>query len=327
MVTTGEQITAANAVATAAEAKLVTYADKAVLAAQGYSLPGAQREVTAPAVDAPPFDPSVHLGAQFKSDFDAQWADLEVWVQGLLNGWMADFYPTLNPLLITTEDNWLINVVTNGYDGIPPALEQLIWDRARAKDTIEAMRMEEEANMQFAARGFSMPPGVLANRVLQVQQEAANKSSTIARDMAIKQIETAIDMTKLAIGEITKLRLGLAQALADFMRAVMMLPKAAADIAKAKAEMERMLWQSSADYIRAQVEIARLSLDAQKANQSTHQNFTGMDVNAWNESLGRQVGAALNAATQMGNVATGARSAQNTLVGSIESMQTISQGA
>lgn len=268
-------------------------------------------------VTPPPFTPTIDLAATFKSDYDSNLASLETWVRGLMTDWMNTYFPTLNPALGVAEDSWLLNVVNNGYSGIPAALELAIWERARAKEMVEAVRLEEEAMMQFSSRGFSMPPGILAGRVLQVQQEAANKSATIARDLAIKQIEIAVDMVKFAIGEITKLRLGIAQALADYIRAWMALPQAASDIAKAKAEMQRVLWNSSADYIRAQVSIAQLDLEAKKSNQANWLRASEINANLDNDKLTREVNTAVAAAQMLGVQASAARGAQNTLVGSI----------
>lgn len=319
MATANEQIADARAAATAAQAQAVTYAQNAQTAAMGYTQTGPVDDVVAQVIIPPPFDPSIHLGAEFQSTFDTTWVELETWLRGLMSDWLNTYFPTIDPLLGPAEDSWLLNVVNNGYSGIPPALERAIWERARGKEMIEAVRLENEAVSQFAARGFALPAGVLADRVLQIQQDAANKSATIARELAIKQIEIAVDMAKLAITEITKLRLGIAQALADYIRAWMAIPQAAADIAKAKAQMNQILWQSSADYIRAQVSIAQLDLDAQKMNVATNVELQKTSMSSFDAGLGRRVQAALGAATVMGNSAAASLGAQNTLVGEIAS--------
>lgn len=312
------QIANADAVADAAETDLRALIDTAQAAASGYSTTGPAITVTAPSINAPPFNPNTDLSASFQTDFDATWSDLEVWIRGLMTDWMNTYFPILDPALGTAEDAWLLSVINSGYSGIPVALEQAIWDRARGKDTLEALRMEEESASQLSTRGFSTPPGLLYDRLLQVQQSAANKSSTIARELAIKQMEIAVDMVKFAVGEVTKLRIGIAAALADFIRAWMAMPTAAADIARAKSLMHQALWNSSADYIRAQVAIGQLSLDAQKTNALVNVDMQRLDTSLWTEHNKMRVEAALRAADNLGKVATGARSAQNTLVGAIE---------
>jgi len=87
--------------------------------------------------------------------------------------------------------------------------------------------------------------------LLRVQQVAADKSSTIARDSAIKQMEIAVDMVKFAIGEVSKLRLGIASALADFIRAWWHCPKqpqtsqSEGGNAPTSMELQRILYPSA----------------------------------------------------------------------------------
>lgn len=305
-----------------AQNKAISYTDAAQTAAQGYVTTGPVGTVTPPAVNIPPFNPNIQLADTFKSDFDTQWAGMEAWVRTLMNDWINTHFPQFDQTLATSEDAWMKAVIDAGYSGIPIALENAIWNRARGKEMIEAVRLEEEAFTQFAARGFSMPPGALADRVLQVQQDATNKSSTIARELAIKQMEIAVDMVKLAIAEATKIRLGMAQALGDFIRAWLAVPQAAADIAKAKAQMNQVLWQSSADYVRALVAVASLDVEAQKANIVTNLELQKIDVTAFNESIERKVRAAIEAATVLGQSASAALGAQNTLVGAVTTITT-----
>lgn len=290
-----------------------TYSDAAQTAALSYINFNALPVIVKEPITVPPFNPNVNLSATYKTDFDTIWAGMEAWVRGLMADYLNTYFPTLNPAIGTSEDAWLLSVVNNGYLGFPVAVETALWDRARARDTLEALRMEEEAVMQMAARGFSLPPGVLAYRLQAVQQEAANKSSTIARDIAIKQAEIAIDMSKFAIGEMTKLRLGIAQALADFIRAWMALPGAAADVAKVKAELQRATWESSAGYLNALVNKARLTFDVDAANVGSQATVDKLSLDAFNNSLQTRVSAAVHSAEQMGRSAAAYASSQNSL--------------
>lgn len=269
--------------------------------------------VAAETINAPPYTPNINLTTQFNTDFASQWAGMETWVRGLMSDYIHTYFPSLDPNIGLAENTWLLSVINNGYLGIPVPVEQAIWDRARARDTIEALRMEDEAVTQLSARGFSMPPGILANRLQMIQQEAANKSSTIAREQAIKQAEMAAEFMKFAIGESTKLRLGIAAALADYMRAWMELPKAAAEIAKAKAEVARIMWDSSSNYIHALSAKAAVHLDADKADLSAFLEQQKMYVEVSLGELRNRTDAAIKAADAMGLVAGAYASTLNTI--------------
>lgn len=293
--------------------KVITYTETAQTIAQGYSLLNPNPAVVAETFAIPAFTPNLNLATTYKTDFDVIWQDMETWVRGLMNDYVNTYFPVLDPLVQTAQNAWLLSVVNDGYLGIPVAVETAIWDRARSKDMLEAARMEDEAATQFSTRGFSLPPGAMDARLRMVQQAASDKSSTIARDLAIKQTEISIEMTKFAVSEMTKLRLGIAAALADFMRAWMTLPTAAAEIAKAKAEINRTLWDSSANYIQALVAKAGLKLDADKATLSGKVQEDSIWVQNFLGAQKLRVDAATAAADQMGKVAASYANSMNTL--------------
>lgn len=87
--------------------------------------------------------------------------------------------------LISQVDQW----VQGEYTGLPPAIEQALWDRARAREVVSANKKSQEVLRQFAMRGFSKPPGALAVQLLDAAQEAQDKDSSFSRDVAIKQAD------------------------------------------------------------------------------------------------------------------------------------------
>jgi hypothetical protein len=291
----------------------VTYTNTAQLVAQGFSSLGPNAVITAESFTVPPYTPNINIANDFHSDFDTEWAGFESWVRGLMADYVDTYFPTLESDILTAENTWLVNVVNNGYLGIPVAVEDGMWNRARAKDTLEGLRMEDEALNQFSARGFALPPGVLANRLQITQQEAANKSSTIARDLAIKQTEISIEITKFAIEEMVKMRLGIASSLAEFMRAWMSLPQMAIDVAKTKAELNKILWDSSANYIHALVAKANLKLDADKTNLVEKVHSDQIFIQNYLGAQKLRVDAAIQAAEEMGRVASAYANSMNTL--------------
>jgi len=76
----------------------------------------------------------------------------------------------------------------------------------------------------------------------------------------------------------------------------------------------------------AQSTIARLDLEAKKSNQSNWTEIAKLNATFDNQATDRTVNAAIASAQLLANQASAARGAQNTLIGSIESMQTLTQG-
>jgi hypothetical protein len=108
------------------------------------------------------------------------------------NGTFNYTEPTYQSGLLDAIKTKLSGDIQNGRLGIPTAVEVAIWDRARAREEANVERLRYEALEGFAARGFSLPAGVLAARLDQAEQEAVNLDSSLSRDIAIKQAEMTL---------------------------------------------------------------------------------------------------------------------------------------
>lgn len=76
-----------------------------------------------------------------------------------------------------------------GGSGLPPVVEQAIWDRARAREISTARGAEAEVMRNSDALGYVLPPGVLAQQLREAQFATAGKIADFSRDVAIKQAD------------------------------------------------------------------------------------------------------------------------------------------
>lgn len=76
-----------------------------------------------------------------------------------------------------------------GGTGLPEAVEQAIWDRARSRETKIALANEAEIQRTSEALGFALPSGTLAAQLSEARQNYYDKLSEFSRDVAIKQAE------------------------------------------------------------------------------------------------------------------------------------------
>ena len=97
----------------------------------------------------------------------------------------SSYTSTLLTNLQTTLADWVSGAAT----GIDADVEQAIWDRARGREDKIASAKQTEIARTFAGRGFPLPTGVMAQAMLAAIQEAQDKSSSLSRDIAIKQAE------------------------------------------------------------------------------------------------------------------------------------------
>lgn len=86
-----------------------------------------------------------------------------------------------------------------GGTGLPAAVEQAIWDRARSRETQVALANEAEIMRNSEALGFQLPTGVLAAQLREAQQNYYDKLSGLSRDIGIKQAELEQENLKQTI--------------------------------------------------------------------------------------------------------------------------------
>ena len=103
--------------------------------------------------------------------------------------------------LLTKLNEQLLSYVSGFSTGLSAAVEQAIWDRARVREGAVMARAREEAIRGFAARGFSMPGGVLVEQLNRADQEAIDKSSSLSRDIAIEQAKLEQGNFQFAFGQ------------------------------------------------------------------------------------------------------------------------------
>jgi hypothetical protein len=111
--------------------------------------------------------------------------------------------PTYNSELmdeLVAKVRWMLE----GGTGIPPAVEAALFDQARAKEDITATKAIDEAFNTWAARGFDMPPGMLAKQVSAASEHNHLQVNALARDI----------LSKSAVWEIENLRFAVQQGLA-----------------------------------------------------------------------------------------------------------------
>lgn len=93
----------------------------------------------------------------------------------------------------------LLEDLENGGYGIEPDDEAALWNRERDREAQQALADEEEVARQFAQGGFSIPTGAMLNAVSAAQQRAANKISSVNRDIALKRADLYVENRKFTI--------------------------------------------------------------------------------------------------------------------------------
>lgn len=304
-----------NATTTAnlARDKAIQYADEAQTAAFSILNFASPPSPGRPDVTIPVFDPTIDLTGDFTRAYNDAIADYDPAFQSQITSFLNTYFPDFAGCLKTSVDGWICNTITNGGTGIPTDVENAIWERSRSRELLDSKRAEDEAVVVFAARGFALPAGVLVDALQRVQQELSDKVSTHSRDVAIKQAEIEIENIRFAVDQGVKLRLGVIDALVNFLRAWAQMRELAIERAKALIDAKTRLYQSVSAYYSAIIGAAQLVLEYDKIRIDSHIAQQDLVLRSSNQSLESRVGAAISAAEAMGAIAGAALGAQNTL--------------
>lgn len=101
---------------------------------------------------------------------------------------------------LTDKVRWMLE----GGTGIPPIIEQALFDQARMREDITAGKAVSEAFGTWAGRGFELPPGMLVEQVNAAFEQNQLQVNALSREI----------LTKSAVWEIENLRFAVQQGLA-----------------------------------------------------------------------------------------------------------------
>jgi hypothetical protein len=193
-------------------------------------------------------------GSTFLSNLGADAAALTAQLSNIFTGFLDTYFPRAAPALQSAEA-WLERVLNVGGTGIKPEIEDQIWQRARTRELREADRTIDAARTEFAARGFTLPPGALAGRIMEAQGAASDRASAISRDIAIKQAEMELETVKFAVQQTLQLRVSSIQAALEYWRGYLLPEDIAAKKAMAQADIKIKFYNTALEYFNAQIRL------------------------------------------------------------------------
>jgi hypothetical protein len=94
-----------------------------------------------------------------------------------------------------------LQFMVDGKPGLPAAATTQMRDRLYSEFDRQQLRAEQEAAELFASRGFETPDGTFTRSIERVRQDFQDKRASAARDIYIKDVETAIEDLRFAIAQ------------------------------------------------------------------------------------------------------------------------------
>jgi len=129
-------------------------------------------------------------------DFDGQAPSADhIVVPNVFINWAEPQYSSeLLPDLV----EWVKRYMKGGT-GLPAPVEDALFSRARERDSAETNRAVQEAVDTWAARGFTMPPGMLAKQASVIREQGRLKAAELNRDILIQATQLEIENIRFAV--------------------------------------------------------------------------------------------------------------------------------
>lgn len=158
----------------------------------------------------------------------------------------------------------MLTLQASGADGLGSDVEQALWDRGRSRLEDELDRTHQDLAAQWAARGFPMPPGMLAAQQAQQQVEHNKRLTDLDRDITTEQARLAQQKAEFTVQQ----GLNLEKMLIDHTNAVNQRAfEAARSVAEyALAEYDARVKTYQARIQKLAQDVAVFNAEVQKAN-------------------------------------------------------------
>lgn len=171
-----------------------------------------------------------------------------------------------------------VRTMLAGGTGIPDTVWTALWDRGRAREQETARKLIQEASEEWAARGFSLPPGVLLARVDAARQAVQTAEATLNRELTIKAAEMEQGNIQFAVAQgIALENVLIAQHTAEMQRALDVARfsvEAAINLFNARVALfnaELTAYQTEAQVFKTRIEAELAKLEVYKAQLAGQQ--------------------------------------------------------
>lgn len=169
-----------------------------------------------------------------QGDFSAAYREAAPQFITMVGGYVDAELTKLNPQYHTQmgKIETQLSKYLDGGTGLKAEVEEAIYNRARARNDLEAKKVQDAAMADAAARGFTLPNGSMFSAMNRARQDAANNNAKTASEIAIAQAEMEQKNLQFAVTTSAGLRTAMINATLSYMQNLGQINGQALDYAK-----------------------------------------------------------------------------------------------
>ncbi len=154
--------------------------------------------------------------------------------------------------------------------GLPPAIEQAIFDRGRARADLLSIKRVQETAEELGARGLYEPSGHLARRLDEAREAGRAEAAGLNRDITIRSAEIEVESIRFALGQAGALETALIQQYGTTQQRALEATKIASDIQFAYLEGQIAIGNLETELFKADAQVFRDLLQAKIAKADVY---------------------------------------------------------
>lgn len=219
------------------------------------------------------------------ADFDATPPDTTS-LPEIVESW--SFTPEQYTSALLDKIKATVNWGLDGGIGLPAAVQDALWARARGRVDIEEARAVQQVVDEFGARGFTEPNGILNQRIEIARQNNQNQRLALSRDLIIEEAKLEIENLRFMVQQGIALEgtlIGLHMQTQQLqLQAAQFLLDSAIRVFEAKASLIRLrydiyvaqaqVYKTQIEAELAKVEIFKAEIEAAKARGEINEQRT-----------------------------------------------------
>jgi hypothetical protein len=240
--------------------------------------------------------------------FNSWWEKVNDSILAKMEWFVGRFFPNECPYLQHAQ-LWICKTISQGGTGMNPQVEDMIWQRDRARVLGDSARQEAEAVSSFAARGFPLPPGAMAAALERIREDGYDKIAQASRDVAIKQADIEIENVRFAVEQAIQLYSSLMAALGDFIKAMVSSAQMSSQLIPSVTDSQSKLISAASEYYRARIACQEILVRNLTSNAGYKQEKSREDQDAYMQAMKLKVDAMLEAAKALAMQASAALNA------------------
>lgn len=188
-------------------------------------------------------------------------------LNGMVDSWLSDYFPSINDCLQNVPDEWLCNIITNQNPfGLHESVFEAVWHNSRDREERQYRSEDATLRAEYSSRGFSLPPGAMVAAMDKARQRASEAVQEVNRSETIRNEEVKLQLLQFAVAEANRYKLGIMSSLADFYRMWVTIPDKDIERARVRAQAYSSLYAALGNYYNVEIAFEELKLRAESGD-------------------------------------------------------------